>query len=238
MVDLTIPSKTSIIAELGNIHLHSKSSTESAVYDAFSAGADLVKIQCINPLTAYWATNEQHKRYEAFTWPIERYIDFFSSMNEKYGNRVFASTFDAMYVDALKAVMPYWKVAFRMRDDTPMIAKMLWTERPIFFSTRGKFYAHDSSTWFYKSDQFIPLYATEYMFDSKTETKIVQSFKAGSYKGLSINFGGSHAIRVAAHLAHRCRYIEAHVRGENAIGPDAAWSLTMKELEQLRLEVI
>jgi len=229
--------QTKLIAELGNIHLHDIEGCKVAINDAFNAGADLVKLQVINPLTAYWATAEQIKRYRKIQWSVDTWKNFLYEMNMKHNNRVFASTFDETYIESLSSVMPYWKVAFRMRDARLMIANMIWTEKPIFFSTRGKFYNEDYANYFSKSDNFLPLYATEYQYTPNLEQKILQSFKVGRYCGLSINFGGKECVSLIKYMSNQCGYIEIHVQGAGANGPDCEWGFSMRGVERVREEL-
>ena len=230
-------NQTKIIAELGNIHLHDAESCRIAIRDSINAGADLVKLQCINPLTAYWASKKQHDRYNQISWTVGTWVQFLRDVNKTHDNKVFVSTFDEIYVDSLKDVVSYWKVAFRMRDSKAMIAKMIWSDKPTFFSTNGKFYNQDYADYFSRAENFIPLYATNYQHDKLIGQKILQSFKTGKYGGISLNFGGRDSISVAKYLRQVCNYIEVHVQGENASGPDTEWSLTVKELERLRIEI-
>lgn len=226
-----------IIAELGNIHLHNIDNCRVAIRDTFNAGADFVKLQVINPLTAYWASKEQFERYKSIAWSIEAHREFYEEMNAIYSNRVFASVFDLDYAKQLKDVMPIWKVAFKMRDNQPLISNMIWTGKPIIFSTRSKFYLEDYDRYFTRSDKFIILYATEYEYKRNLEQNIKQAFAAGKYAGVSINFGGKQCTTLAKYLSSECRYIEVHVQGVGAIGPDSEWSLRLNTLEKLRLEI-
>lgn len=228
---------TKIIAELGNIHLHNIDNCRIAVRDAFTAGADLVKLQVINPLTAYWSSKEQFERYKSIAWSIDVHRDFYEEMNAIYDNRVFASVFDADYVKQLQDVMPLWKVAFRMRDDKQLVSNMIWTGKPIIFSTRSKVYLEDYDRYFTRSDKFKILYATEYEYKRNLEQNIKQAFAAGKYAGVSINFGGKQCTTLAKYVANECEYIEVHAQGIGAIGSDSEWSLHLNTLEKLRLEI-
>lgn len=230
---------THIIAELGNIHLHDKDSCEQAVHDAFSAGADLVKLQCINPFTAYWASKAQHERYVSIYWPMSEWEEFLGKLNKQYDGKVFVSPFCQSFIPDLSHCLSYWKVAKRMHNDEATIAKMIWSGKPIFFSTNGKDYPGDKSRYFDRPGvEIYPLYATDYnvRYD-RLAPKVMDALKKRAYAGVSINFGGEYAINLAKSLSS-CQFIEVHVKGANANGPDAAWSLSMSELEEVRGEIV
>ena len=230
------PKKCYLIAELGTLHMHDAHNFRVAIRDTFDAGADLVKIQIINPLTAWWASLNQHRRYHNIEWPMDLLQDVLGELNEYYKNRIFASIFDPDYVKPLEKVMPFWKVAMRMRDNEPMVARMIWTDKPIFFSTRGEFYNQDKARYFSRSENFIPLYATKYQPHDGQSPKIIQCFKSGTYKGISVNFGGKQCTSLLQTLPD-LKFIEVHTQAQGAKGPDTEWALTLKELANLRLEL-
>ena len=230
---------TYLIAELGNIHLHDIDNCRQAISDTFNAGADLVKLQCINPLTAYWASKKQYDRYNQIAWRIDKWQDFLKEMNGAHDNKVFVSTFDQSYISQLNECVSYWKVAFRMRDLESMVAQMVWTDKPIFFSTNGKHYFKDNQRYFRTSDSnFIPLYCTPYdvRYD-RLPPQVYKQLEKGLYKGVSINFGGEYALNLCKSISPLSAFIEIHTKGFFSKGPDSEWSITTQQLEQLRREI-
>ena len=103
-----------IIAELGTLHHHSYDSLIRATRDCVRAGADMVKIQCIDPDRAFWATHEQYKRYCDHYYNGVRgdlWRKYFLWASNNFEQPVFPSCFDVNTITSLHDVVPAYKIA-------------------------------------------------------------------------------------------------------------------------------
>ena len=222
---LKYPDLPKFIYEIGTLSLYNKDLTFRWCQRAIIQGADYVKLQIINPETAFWATPNQLKRYKSIAWSLKEWYEFLQMANYRLKNRVFASVFDPAYVKPLRDVMPIWKVAYRMRENTELIQAMLDTDKPVIFSTNDKFYSVDKKTWFDKyPKQFIRLYVTPYDYREVDIDSALHNKVFNEYDGFSLNFGGRQGVKFIHKLAPKSEYVELHTKGWRPIGPDMVWS--------------
>ena len=223
-------SKCMIIAELGTLHHHDYEAMKRVTGQCFEAGADAVKIQCIDPDFTPWADDKQLKRYRDHlnSFPKELWAEYLYEMNQKHSKPVYASVFDKYTVEYLKGVNPCFKIANRMINDQELLDAIAETKVPRAISIQD-------SQW----DDRLKKYC-------KTNTLVmnlipgypvhIQDIKLGLFQdsrpGLSIHFNGDMSIYKAAFVLG-CKALEVHVMGDKPQGADEKFAFTIQKLEAL-----
>lgn len=145
------PTKPFIIAEMSGNHNGSLERALSIVDAAAESGAHAIKLQTYTPDTItldldtpLFRVSEQHplwggrKLYELYTeahTPWEWHKSIFARAAEK-GMVAFSTPFDETAVDFLEELnTPIYKIASMEIVDTPLIAKVATTKKPLIIST-------------------------------------------------------------------------------------------------------
>lgn len=242
--ELTDLKRPPVIAELGTLHHHAGiSGLLNAVKQTVEAGADLVKIQCINPLDNNdWASKAQKDRYlELFCkFPKQEWAEFFFRANQLYKTPIFTSVFDINTVNLLSNVLPCFKIAHRMNNHIGIIEAIRAKSKPLIVSISDEV----PNIWRIKRENEAYLYvqAHEYPINART-FKVPGAF----YDGLSLHTNDLDFIQSSAELhsykiaqskaaeggESNLPFIELHVKCEGAEGPDTSFALSTKELSIL-----
>jgi len=139
-----------VIAELSANHNRKYEEAEELVRRAGEAGADAVKLQTYTADTltidcdselfrigsgTIWEGRTLHELYEQAYMPWE-WQPKLKTLANKLGMQLFSSAFDATAVDFLEDMgVPAYKVASFEIVDTPLIAYMARTSKPLIIST-------------------------------------------------------------------------------------------------------
>lgn len=223
-----------IIAELGTLHLHDKENMECVVQDCFISGADIVKTQLINPKTAWWATEEQKKRYRKLEWTIGEWHEFFKRCNKKKSKPVFASVFDDIYIRELNDVVPAWKIGNKAINDEEghqIVKNCVDSGMNVMVSIaekNGK--PHDPLGYLRHTPENVFLFYVQPFYPVLDKEVRLPVF-GGMYHGLSIHTKNMNVLKAAMVLGAQA--IEVHVQGYDAQGPDTTFALNMDELSEL-----
>lgn len=230
-----------IVAELGTLHHHQGiEGLLSATKDCFNAGADLVKVQLIDPKTAWWASAKQLARYKRLyeSFPRKEWNNFLVEAN-KVGP-TFASVFDAETVHEIYDFVPAYKIAYVLNQKPKIISAILGKQKPVIWSTNDititptihidgglDVYDADSSSWNIKTLFVQPIYPTP------VEKQVVPCMRryGGFYDGLS--YHGSKLSMLCAAIVSGAELLEVHVQSYDADGVDTKFALTMDELKNL-----
>ena len=135
-LEVGIGHPTRIVAELGTLHHHQGiDGLMLATRDAFNAGADFVKVQLIDPKTAWWASDYQLRRYHSLYksfkrsyWPI-----YLARANKELGP-TFASVFDQDTLSEVYREMPAVKIAYIARIKDALVEACVDTGKPVIIS--------------------------------------------------------------------------------------------------------
>lgn len=239
-----------IIAELGTLHLSSYENLMEATKDAFLAGADAVKVQLINPVSAWWASKEQVQRYrsqEAKGWGLysQNWSDYFSECQAVFDGPVFASVFDERFIGFLDGDMPAWKIGWKVNNMPGLIQAIFDTGKPVIWSLNGSEYwrqgllaetdgevreSTNSRAIENLSHSAFRLYV-QTIYPTPLEKRIMPDFESGLYHGVSYHSTGLNFLYGAIMAGAKC--LEVHVEGEKADGPDIRFALSLDELKRL-----
>lgn len=225
-----------LIAELGTLHLESEKNLCCATEEALRAGADLVKVQVINPATAWWATKTQLKRYQRLNLRFNEWRRYFRWAKKNFKDKVFASIWDLDLLWALDELMPRWKLGYKAHQCPRLIEATVDTGKEVLISCKNEAevkLVRDSTLEDFKGN-LKPLHVI-----SKYPTPIERWFvpvHGLCYHGFSVHYE-RHEKRLEALkilIALPLEYLEVHVQGRHAEGPDCEFALTMDELRELK----
>jgi len=222
--------RTQFIAELGTLHLSDINNLMDATRDMYNAGVDYVKVQCINPESAWWATPEQRSRYERLYWTPEKWSVYFSYCN-KFKNPPFASVWDEEFIDAINPYVTMWKIGYKARLNPSLIYAVLDTGKPTLISTtnadQDRFIHHQLGLDKYTNSKLIYV-IPEYPV-STSRALIPPIFN--EYQGISIHTKDLTLISQILRL--NPPYLELHVKGRHAEGSDTKFALNIEEVKQV-----
>lgn len=216
---------TRIIAELGTLHLHqTKDEILEVIGQCITAGADLVKLQFINPDTAWWASWAQLLRYKSLfnSWSIQALNDLMTEANKTYDTPVFASIFDPIFFDV---EMPAIKLGYKVRYTPWMAIDAFNRNVPVIIS------CDNFSRLLYPNHPI-----TKYLWVDPTypmpPDSPIPPVDHNIWHGYSLHTNNQTLITRA--LAQAPELLELHVQGEGANGPDTSFALTINQLRKVR----
>ena len=221
--------RTKIIAEIGTLH-HSEGLewNLAVVKQCFEAGADMVKTQMINPRTAYWAGEKAMARYrdhERAGWGYTglaqgRWHNFFDQAN-KIGP-TFASIFDEVFMAGdMDDFVPAWKVGYKGIFLPRVLQAMCGVRNPVIISLTSE----DEALRVLP----VPLLCQPRLFvQPEYPTRNIVIPVDGGFSGYSIHH--KNWIVMDAVFALQPKYVELHVMGPGAVGPDTEFALTIEQL--------
>ena len=239
--------KTKLIAELGTLHMSSFQVQLDAVKASFDAGADLVKLQLINPESAWWASSLQKKRYQEIDWSPFKWEDFFTQCQKEFKDRVFASLFDTSFL-SLDYLMPIWKLGWKANSTPDLIERVFESGvKPIFWSMNGTEYwrnglnaqpvegfDRESSVArrleAHSLEDRTKRFYVQTVYPIPDELKIIPKFGT-NYHGLS--YHSNDLPFIGAAILAGAQYVEVHCYAKGASGPDTTFALSMKDLKNL-----
>ena len=222
-----------IIAELGTLHLSSYDNMMKATRDAIDHGADMVKVQMINPETSWWATEKQIQRYKRLTWSEKEWVRYFEEANAIAEAPAFSSIFCTSFLTkAILEVMPAWKLGYKALWMPDLIEKTIATGIPAIFSIGGR---EDTQSMLVKeqiknaSNVLFQYVQPIYPLDS-TQLILPKFGDNFDHQGLSIHSQDYDIFGAAIMLG--AQSLEVHVQGDDAEGGDTAFALTMNQLKR------
>lgn len=217
---------TRIIAELGTLHLHqSKDEILTVIGQCIDAGADLVKLQFINPDTAWWATEEQLLRYRSLfsQWTIPRLNDLMITANKTFKAPVFASIFDPVF---LNIDMPLIKLGYKVKYNQNLALAAFNDGRPVIIScdtfSRQLFPNHPRTKYLWVD----PSYP---MIENLNNIAPIDHI---FFHGYSCHTNNLNFINTLSKNS-RPELLELHVQGKGASGSDTAFALTLDQLKEV-----
>ena len=232
--ELTIDrdSPMRICAELGTLHHHQGiNGLMLATRDAFNSGADMVKVQLIDPQTAWWANRWQKNRYTRLikSFPKDQWRGFLKDANKEFKRPVFASVFDTPTLRLVQDAMPAVKVAWLARRKADLISACIKSLPTIISLGDDKHSISMLQNRQFNSENTKILYVQSKYPLSDHECRIPVFGEI--YNGLSIH---SRNYRVfASSIMMGAELLEVHCQSTGANGFDTGYALTMEQLARL-----
>lgn len=218
---------TRIIAELGTLHYHeSQERILDVIGQCFKAGADLVKLQFINPYTAWWATEDQRFRYKSLfiEWTIPKLNQLMRESN-KIGP-VFASFFDWIFFNV---EVPAIKLGYKARYMPNLALEAFNSDLPVIIScdefSRQLYPYHPRAKYLWVDPNY-PM--------KKSAREAFSYLDHINYHGFSLHTNNLEILKDCIHK--KPELLEVHVQGENASGPDTSFALTIDQLAEISQE--